>query len=229
MDAIGVYSFDYTATNDSANFPGFHLTSTRVQVVNTSACKHAGCAFFSSGALLRLPSYNWGQNSALSFSVWFMPTQNSANATIFDIANGPEAHNILCGRKGNTDRLQFVVRRAAATRVFQAWESRPGAWKLHEWVHVVWTLERIGTSGLGWWHIYLDGTLAGRLIGLFPESVLLTSALLGESNFAADGAFVGFMDSVDILAAALGWNEVRALYMVSACGCARVVARMSCE
>ncbi len=201
-------------TADTANLPGFDLTSSGVTLANSSFCKEYSCAYFSPGSFLMLPAHNYADHPGLSFSVWFFNTDDTADARIFDLGHGQGLQNVMMARHELTDKMDFAVTKTGGVFL---WTSHGGVWKTNEWRHVVWVMDPIAESGKAWWTIYFDGELAGKMMGLYPETATLASAFLAKSNLQNVGHYVGYMDSLYILPSALGWNEAHSMYTVSSC------------
>jgi hypothetical protein len=196
--------------------PPFSLTPMGVSgsVANASYCKDLSCAYFPSGSYYTLPSFNFGASPGLTFSVWFKPMTDSNYARVFDFGNGTNSFNIVISRQQRSDILLLLLVSPAGNEYARI----PGAWKLNEWRHLVWTLERVESSTASWWSVYVDGMLAIKVLAKHPVDGTLVSNLVGKSNWVADGPFAGYMDSFYMIPSAIGWNDVRSFYAVSGWG-----------
>jgi hypothetical protein len=184
--------------------------------VNASECIDGPCVYLPGGSYLELPDYNFGANTeSLTISLWFKPMEGTdADARLVDFTNGPDKeHRIIIAREGNTDRIEFSIRKPALNALF-SWKTGPGAWSAAEWRHVVWTIEAI-TTHYAWWMVYIDGDLSGKLVGFWPDSANFASQRIGKGNTMPNADFVGFVDSLYVIKGAVSGYDAKTLYMVS--------------
>ncbi len=158
-------------------------------VTLANACKERSCATFTAGAYFTLPGHNFSIYPALSYSLWFQPSQDSdseSNTKIFDFGNGAPTDNIFMGRSGVTDQLQLGIYRGTTLKDLKI----PGKWRPDTWTHVVWTLAR-QTDTIAVWTVYVDAEMVGSYpTGYWPAPVSLGQNKIGKSNVAADGKFI---------------------------------------
>ena len=178
---------------------------------------------------LKLPSLNFGEHPALSFSVWFKASGASgASARILDIGSVSDNHHIIMSQLGNTSKMLFSVQRSNSDS--SVYHSPNGTWLPDLWRHVVWTfVPKTALRDIATWRIYMDQTLLTVFDGYYPANQNFTSAFIGKSNYANDGAFVGYIDSLMVFSIPLTQNEVRILAAVSSFTPSMSHQRMICE
>jgi hypothetical protein len=222
MATIARYAWDDSLTYSSGSLIGMNLSAIGfIDVAPATDCKDLSCLNFLAGSFLKLPTFNFGQQVGLSFSLWFKPTvgTNEEMATILDIGGGIYQNNIIIRRDGSSDTMLFSVYRTVNTTVtLSECRSIPGVWLAGEWRHLVWSMSRESTaSQRGAWYIYFDGILTTSTYGLYPADVAMTSGIIGKGNSAENRGFAGYMDSFYIFPAALNADEALSLYTVSFC------------
>ncbi len=213
---MGHYSFDFSLKTDSSQVMKDLTASATVALVNASNCVERSCAYLPSGSYLDLPDTNFGINSELTFSVWFKPMQGSTtDAPLFDVSSADNLHRIRVARKDATDKVEFFMRKGSTGATY-TWISGAGVWVHSEWRHIVWSIEVL-TAPWAWWRVYIDGELAVKTIGIWPDSVGMAYGRIGKGTSVAAAAFVGYVDSLYVIKGALEDNDARAMYMVSLC------------
>jgi hypothetical protein len=192
-----------------------------------ASCKDGPCVHLLSGNYLKMPAHDYGQYEGLSISLWFKPMHGcGASARLVDLGNTP-SDNIVIGRSGGSNRLEFIVRRP--NTLSSVYIGEENTWP-HEgiWRHVIWTLDPLtSVRDTAVWKIFIDGTVTAALDGLFPVSQIYGSALVGKGSSSSDGPYVGYMDSLTVFSAALGDNEARLIYAVRLRPCVSVSSNIS--
>lgn len=140
--------------------------------------------------------------NASTFAAWVKWNGGGDWQRIFDFGSNTAKYAFLTPRAFN-GRMRFAIRNGGSEQVIDA----PGALPTNSWVHVAVTLD--GSRG----SLYLNGSpvATSNNITIRPWQLLARSNYVGESQFPADPAFSGRIDSFRIFGRSLGSNEIREL------------------
>jgi len=159
---------------------------------------------FSGTAHLQLPGGFANFSTGITMSIWANPTSNGSYARFFDLANGPDADNIVMARAGTTTSVYYRPYPGSSLIITDGMY-------LNGWHHYVVTQN---TSGLT--TFYIDGVNRGSLTTPLPPNVNRSTNYIGRSNFVADSYFAGSMDDARIYNRALSADEVSKVYKAGA-------------
>jgi len=141
--------------------------------------------------------------NASTFAAWVKWNGGGAWQRLFDFGNGTSRYLFLTPSNSLTSRLRFAITTngTAGEKVLDA----PGALPANSWCHVAVTLD--GARGV----MFLNGepVATNAALTVRPWQVLARSNYVGESQFAADPAFNGRIDSLRIFSRALSAAEVK--------------------
>jgi glycosyl hydrolase family 43/concanavalin A-like lectin/glucanase superfamily protein len=142
--------------------------------------------------------------NASTFAVWAKWNGGATWQRLLDFGDGTNNYFFLTPRASN-GRMRFAITSSGAggERIIDA----PTAFPTGSWAHVAVTLD--GARGL----MYLNGNLVASNVNitLRPWQVQARSNYLGESQFGADPAFGGQLDSLRIYGRTLSGNEIQGL------------------
>jgi arabinan endo-1,5-alpha-L-arabinosidase len=139
--------------------------------------------------------------NASTFAAWVKWNGGGAWQRIFDFGNNTNRYLFLTPSNGVTGRLRFGIKSASSSELTI---DAPTALPVNSWCHVAVTLD--GSRGL----IYLNGkpVATNNTVPVRPWQVLSRTNYIGESQFGADPAFNGRIDSLRIYGRALGSDEI---------------------
>jgi arabinan endo-1,5-alpha-L-arabinosidase len=140
--------------------------------------------------------------NASSFATWVKWDGGPSWQRIFDFGAGTGAYLFLTPR-ASSGRMRFAITTGGtgAERTIEA----PTALPTNSWCHVAVTLD--GSTGL----LYLNGVAVATngSVPIRPWQLLARTNYVGKSQFGADPAFSGKIDSLRIFSRPLNANEVR--------------------
>jgi hypothetical protein len=138
--------------------------------------------------------------NASTFAAWVKWNGGGDWQRIFDFGSNTTKYLFLTPRAFGAG-MRFGIRNGGAEQQINA----PTALPTNSWCHVAVTLE--GTRGV----LYFNGSAiaTNNSLTIRPWQLLARSNYVGESQFAADPAFNGRIDSFRIFGRALSANEIR--------------------
>jgi hypothetical protein len=218
LSAVARYTWDSSITTSSGNSSGMNVVSYGItSLASAINCVDGSCVNFMLGSYLELPMRDFGLYKGTSFSFWFKPMSGcGANARLLAFGNSFN-DSMLIGRSVQSQKLEFIVRRPNMQAAVYVAEDN--TWQESVWKHIIWTILPLTSArDSAVWEIYINGTLAAAVDGLFPTSY--ANAFVGKGISNDDAPFVGYMDSLTVFPDALSDNEIRLVYEVSvACTC----------
>jgi hypothetical protein len=224
VKAIASFNWDTSVTVDSSVspvVPGIELMTKGIRRVAPRAeCKDLSCLKVSHGTYLQFPTYNFGREFGLTFSIWFRPASNSSNhSRLFDFSDSAGQNGILLGQFADTDTMLFSVKNAGTV---WEWKSPRGMWKAGVWRHVVWSFAAaFSVAERPMWAVYFDGYLWSNFVSAYPADVELDLNYLGRASMGTQGQFVGYLDSLYIFPETMTGRDAKSLFQVSR-GCEHV-------
>lgn len=140
--------------------------------------------------------------NASTFAAWVKWNGGADWQRIFDFGNNTTKYLFLTPR-ANTGKLRFAIRNGGTEQTIEA----PTALATGSWQHVAVTLD--GARGL----LYLNGqpVATNNSLTIRPWQLLARTNYLGDSQFAADPAFNGRLDSFRIFGRPLSGAEIKDL------------------
>ena len=138
-------------------------------------------------------------------------------AKLLDWGNGPGQDNVVFGYNANSRQLEFEVWNNAVSNTEWRFPLIPQS-VLGEWYHiVVVAVPQSMATYTALYYGYVDGVLANSDRGVLPRSVPRRSALLGRSNWEAngDGMFAANVDAIRVYDYALTLRQVASLYALA--------------
>ena len=124
--------------------------------------------------------------NGFSFEAWVYPTANQNYARFFELADGPNANNVVLYRQGTTNHLGFNVWRNGS---FGTEILARNVLANNTWQHIAVTQTPAGLVT-----IYKDGLAVATGTTNAPAAATRTKNFLGRSNFAGDAYYAGRMD-----------------------------------
>ncbi|MFC0105411.1 beta-L-arabinofuranosidase domain-containing protein [Kibdelosporangium aridum] len=154
---------------------------------------------------LDLPPNVLGGSAAVTLSAWVKPTHASTWARIFDFGNDTTRYMYLTARNNNgVPRFAITTNGGGSEQAINGTASLP----LGEWSHIAVTVE--GTTGV----LYVNGSQVAVNTAMSLNPAVLGQVRnnwVGRSNYAADPAFAGVLDDVNIWSRALTASEIAGL------------------
>lgn len=149
-------------------------------------------------------------SGGLSLEAWVNPSAVGSFQKVFDLGNGAANDNVVLGRYGSSNDVQFQVFHGS-TSVGAIYAS--GALVANTWQHLVATLSPSGAMAL-----YRNGVyVAAGTATSVPTTVARTQAYVGRSSWG-DAHYAGGIDEVAIYHRALTAAQVGAHWQASGAG-----------
>ena len=151
-----------------------------------------------------------------SFEFIVKIANNAPWAKLIDWGNGPDADNIIFTYRADTRQMEFQVINNA---IGANWNI-PVIPQVNfgEWYHLVVVAAPINVDAYtAVYYAYVDGELIRSSQGFLPQNVPRRSALIGRSNWEAngDGMFAGSIDAIRVYDYQLSELHIRALYALA--------------
>eukprot|EP00929_Paragymnodinium_shiwhaense_P064228 TRINITY_DN32157_c0_g1_i3.p1 TRINITY_DN32157_c0_g1~~TRINITY_DN32157_c0_g1_i3.p1 ORF type:complete len:218 (-),score=30.80 TRINITY_DN32157_c0_g1_i3:21-674(-) len=148
---------------------------------------------------------NFGGDFSVAFTVCFRDVR--LNAPIIDFGNGQEKDNIIVGRRGKSDDLQFTIYHLQKENDELVATSRavvaPNVLRIGETAKFLCQVDIHGRM-----RIVKDGvTVAERRDGYFPDQVVRLNLFVAKSNWPFDGAFYGELNDLRFWNIAVPWTS----------------------
>ena len=163
-----------------------------------------------------------------SFELTFRPNTNLAFSKAYSLGVGPYNGDIYLGTEGTATNIGLGMLDAlttTGTSGHSADFTLLAPYVPNTWYHIVFIQQQVVTANIthGAWWMYLNGvlqTIPGETANnLLPPAVARPAAYLAKSNWAADAAWGGLIDTFRIYQSALTQSQVQTLYAGEMAGC----------
>ena len=163
-----------------------------------------------------------------SFELTFRPATNVVYSKAYSLGVGPYNGDIYLGTEGTATNIGVGMLDALTTTGSSGHAADftlLAPYVPNTWYHIVFVQQQVVTNNIthGAWFMYVNGVMqiipGETMNSLLPPAVARPAAYLAKSNWAADAAWGGLIDTFRIYNAALTQSQVTTLYAGEMAGC----------
>jgi hypothetical protein len=223
------YTWDESVTANAADISKpLTATGNATSLSPGSECKYGTCIRFTNDVCMQIPLYNLAQaTSGLTVSFWIKPDPGSGpDARLVVFSNVDATASVSVYRSDATGGIVFAVSRPTeGTYTYNVTDSDSSTdmWQSGTWTHISWSITATSSppGAEATWKMYINGELVATAVdGMYPADADLDASFLGACADSTDlEGYIGYMDSFMLYGEALTDNEIRIIYLVSACLC----------